>query len=129
MAQAMVKKNMETFLLLDVLHVTVTKQSQVQFINKPAEKAISETSVNFTLSHWISYVIVGKPRIRNSIKEGIEDSFLYHGNSKVAKVLHRNDSNTYQVHLMTFTAKGAPKRDLCVYFTENEYEELKKLIP
>ena len=28
-----------------------------------------------------------------------------------------------------FTAKGAPKRDLCVYLTENEYEELEKLIP
>ena len=47
----------------------------------------------------------------------------------MAKVLHRSDINTYQVHLMTFTAKGAPKRDLCVYLTENEYEELEKLIP
>ena len=37
--------------------------------------------------------------------------------------------NTYQVHLMTFTAKGAPKRDLCVYLTENEYEEFEKIIP
>ena len=85
MTQAMVKKNMKTFPLSNVLHVTVTKQSQLQFINKPAEKAISKTSVNLTLPHWISYVIVGRPRIR----EGIEDSFLYHGNSKVAKVLHR----------------------------------------
>ena len=30
---------------------------------------------------------------------------------------------------MTFTAKGSPKRDLCVYLTENEYEELEKLVP
>ena len=30
---------------------------------------------------------------------------------------------------MTFTAKGVPKRDLCVYLTEKEYEELEKLIP
>ena len=67
MAEAMVKTNMKTFLLFDVLHVTVTKQSQVQFINKPAEKAISETCVNFTLPHWISYVIVGRPRIGNAI--------------------------------------------------------------
>ena len=78
MAEAMVKKNMKTFPLSNVLYVTVTKQSQVQFINKPAEKAISETCVNFTLPHWISFVIVGRPRIRNSIREGIEDSFLYH---------------------------------------------------
>ena len=125
----MVKKNMKTFPLSDVLHVTVTKQSQVQFKNKPAEKAIGETTVNFTLPHWINYAIVGRPRIRNAIREGIEDSFLYHGNSKVAKVLHRSDTNTYQVYLMTFTAKGAPKRDLCVYLTENEYEELEKLFP
>ena len=89
MTQAMVKKNMKPFPLSNVLHVTVTKQSQLQFINKPAEKAISKTSVNLTLPHWISYVIVGRPRIRSAIREGIEDSFLYHGNSKVAKVLHR----------------------------------------
>ena len=49
MAEAMVKKNMKTFPLSEVLHVTVTKQSQVRFINKPAEKAISENSVNFKL--------------------------------------------------------------------------------
>ena len=30
----------KTFPLSDVLHVAVTKQSQVQFINKPAEKAL-----------------------------------------------------------------------------------------
>ena len=117
---------MKNFPLSDVLHVTFTKQSQVQFINEPAEKAISETTVNFTLLYWISYEVVGRPRIRNAIREGIEDSFLYHGNNKVAKVLNRSYIHTYQVHLMTFTAKGAPKRGLCVYLTENEYEELKK---
>ena len=122
----MVKK---TFPLFDVLHVTVTKQSQVQFINKPAEKAICETFVNFTLLHWISFVSVAKPKIRNAIKEGKEESVLYHGNRKVAKVLHKSDTTAYQVHLMTFTAKGVPKRDLCVYLTEKEYDELEKLIP
>ena len=116
---------MKTFPLSKVLHVIVTKQSQVQFTNKPAEKSISETSVNFPILHCIRYVTVGRPRIRNAIREEIQDSFLYHGNSKVAKVLQRSESNTYQVHLMTFTAKGAPKRDLCVCLTENEYEELK----
>ena len=104
----------KTFSLSDVLHVTVTKQSQVQFINKPVEKAIGEAFVNFTLPHWISFVSVARPKIRNAIKEGKEESFLYHGNRKVAKVLHRSDTTAYQVHLMTFTAKGAPKRDLCV---------------
>ena len=113
----------------DVLHVTVTKQSQVQFINKPVEKAIGETFVNFTLPHWISFVSVARPKIRNAIKEGKEESFLYNGNRKVDKVLHRSDTTAYQVHLITFTAKGAPKRDLCAYLTEKEYEELEKLIP
>ena len=129
MAQAMVEKDMKTFPLSEVLHVAVTKQSQAQFTNKAAEKAISETFVNFTIPHWISYVTVGRPRIRNAVREGIQDSFLYHGNSKVAKVSQRRESNTYQVHLMTFTVKGAPKRDLCVYLTENEYKELEKIIP
>ena len=115
----MVKK---TFPLLEVLHVTVTKQSQVQFINKPVEKAIGETFVNFTLPHWISFVSVARPKIRNAIKEGKEELFLYHGNRKVAKVLHKSGTTAYQVHLMTFTAKGVPKRDLCVYLTEKEYE-------
>ena len=114
MAEAMVKKNIKTFPLSDVLYVTVTKQSQVKFINKPAEKAISETTVNFALPHWISYVIDGRPRIRNAIREGIEDSFLYHGNSKLAKVLHRSDTNTYQVHLMILLLK-VHLRETCVF--------------
>ena len=122
----MVKK---MFSLSDVLHVAVTKQSQVQFIKKPVEKAIGETFVNFTLPHWINFVSVARPKIRNAIKEGKEESFLYHGNRKVAKVLHRSDTTAYQVHLMTFTAKDVTKRDLCVYLTEKEYEELEKLIP
>ena len=129
MAQTMVEKGMKTFPLSEVLHVSVTKQSRVQFTNKPGEKSISETSVNFTIPHWISYVTVGRPIIRNAIREGIQDSLLYHGNSKVAKVLQSNESNTYQIHLMSFNAKDAHKRDLCFYLTENEYEELEKIIP
>ena len=35
----------------------------------------------------------------NAIKEGKEESFLYHGNRKVAKVLHKSDTTAYQVHL------------------------------
>ena len=77
MAQAMVEKDIKkTLPLSDVLHVAVTKQNQVQFINKPAEKAISETFVNFTLQHWISYMTVARPRIRSAIREGIQDSSI-----------------------------------------------------
>ena len=50
--------------------------------------------------------------------------FLYHGNSKVAIVVHR-----YQVHLMTYSAKGSPRRDLCVYLTQEEYESIERHIP
>ena len=71
MAQAMVEKNIKTSPLSTVLHVAVTKQSQVQFINKPAEKTISETFVNCTSQHWISYMTVARPRIWSAIREGI----------------------------------------------------------
>ena len=57
----MVEKDMKTFSLSEVLHVSVTKWSQVQFTNKPVEKGISETSGNFKIPHWISYVTVGRP--------------------------------------------------------------------
>ena len=62
---------------------------------------------------------VARPRIRSAIREGIQDSFLYHRNSKVAKILQRSDTNTYQVHLMTLTAKDdmeveeTSKEDTC----------------
>ena len=132
LAAAPVPKKVEygekNFFFVRCSYVTVIKQSQVQFINKPVEKAIGEPLVNFTLPHWISFVSVARPKIRNAIKEGKEESFLYHRNRKVAKVLHRIDTTANQVHLMTFTAKGAPKRDLCVYLTEKECEELEKLI-
>ena len=129
MAQAVVEKNMKTFPLSEVLHVTVTKQIQIQFINKPAEKAISDTFVNFTLQHWISFITVARPRIRSAIREGIQDTFLYHGNSKVAKVLQRSDTNTYQVHLMTFTVKGSPKRDFVFTLLKKNMKSWRKLCP
>ena len=78
MAQAVLEKNMKTFPLSEVLHVTVTKQIQIKFINKPAEKAISGTFVNFTLQHWISFITVARPRIRSANREGIQDTFLYY---------------------------------------------------
>ena len=46
----------------------------------------------------------------------------------MAIVVHR-DNGSYQVHLMTYSAKGSPRRDLCVYFTQEEYEALENHIP
>ena len=54
--------------------------------------------------------------------------FLYHGDSKVAVVVHR-DNGSYQVLLMTYSAKGSPRGDLCVYLTQEEYEALENHIP
>ena len=45
----------------------------------------------------------------------------------MAVVVHR-DNGSYQVHLMTYSAKG-PRRDLCVYLTQEEYEALENHIP
>ena len=46
----------------------------------------------------------------------------------MAIVVHR-DNGSYQVHLMTYSAKGLPRRDLCVYLTQEEYEALENHIP
>ena len=46
----------------------------------------------------------------------------------MAIVVHR-DNGSYQVHLMTYSAKGSPRRDLCVYLTQEEYEALESHIP
>ena len=46
----------------------------------------------------------------------------------MAIVVHR-DNGSYQVHLMTYSAKGSPRRDLCVYLTQEEYEALENHIP
>ena len=46
----------------------------------------------------------------------------------MAIVVHR-DNGSYQVHLMTYSAKESPRRDLCVYLTQEEYEALEKHIP
>ena len=46
----------------------------------------------------------------------------------MAIVVHR-DNESYQVHLMTYSAKGSPRRDLCVYLTQEEYEALENHIP
>ena len=46
----------------------------------------------------------------------------------VAIVVHR-DNRSYQVHLMNYSAKGSPRRDLCVYHTQEEYEVLENHTP
>ena len=46
----------------------------------------------------------------------------------MAIVVHR-DIGSYQVHLMTYSAKGSTRRDLCVYLTQEEYEALENHIP
>ena len=46
----------------------------------------------------------------------------------MAIVVHR-DNGSYQVHFMTYSAKGSPRRDLCVYLTQEEYEALENHIP
>ena len=45
----------------------------------------------------------------------------------MAIVVHR-DNGSYQVHLMTYSAKGSPRRDLCVYLTQEEFEALENHI-
>ena len=94
----------------------------------PKEEVLLETEVVFTRRNWISFVTVGRPKILQAIRDKKDVKFLYHGNSKVAIVVHR-DNGSYQVHLMTYSAKGSPRRDLCVYLTQEEYEALENHIP
>ena len=46
----------------------------------------------------------------------------------MAIVVHRNNGS-FQVHFMTYSAKGSPRRGLCVYLTQEEYEALENHIP
>ena len=128
MAQATVNKEMDIKKLSEVASVTVTKQGDVKFMVIPKEEVLLETEVVFTRRNWISFVTVGRPKILQAICEKKDAKFLYHRNSKVAIVVHR-DIGSYQVHLMTYSAKGSPRRDLCVYLTQEEYEALESHIP
>ena len=128
MAQATVNKEMDIKKLSEVASVTVTKQGDVKFMVIPKEEVLLETEVVFTRRNWISFVTVGRPKILQAIHDKKDVKFLYHGNSKVAIVVHR-DNGSYQVHLMTYSAKGSPRRDLCVYLTQEEYEALENHIP
>ena len=128
MAQATVNKEMDIKKLSEVASVTVTKQSDVKFMVIPKEEVLLETEVVFTRRNWIGFVTVGRPKILQAIRDQKDVKFLYHGNSKVAIVVHR-DNGSYQVHFMTYSAKGSPRRDLCVYLTQEEYEALENHIP
>ena len=116
MAQATVNKEMDIKNLSEVASVTVTKQGDVMFMVIPKEEVLLETEVVITRRNWISFVTVGRPKILQAICDKKDVKFLYHGNSKVAIVVHR-DNGSYQVHLMTYSAKGSPRRYLCVYLT------------
>ena len=129
MAQATVNKEMDIKKLSEVASVTVTKQGDVKFMVIPKEEVLLETEVVFTRRNWISFITVARPKILKAISEKKDAKFLYHGNSKVAIVVHRKETETYQVHLMTYSAKGSSRRDLCVYLTQEEYESLERHIP
>ena len=128
MAQATVNKEMDIKKLSEVASVTVTKQGDVKFMVIPKEEVLLETEVVFTRRNWISFVTVGRPNILQAIHDKKDVKFLYHGNNKVAIVVHR-DNGSYQVHLMTYSAKGSQRTDLCVYLTQEEYEALENHIP
>ena len=128
MAQATVNKEMDIAKLSEVASVTVTKQGDVKFMVILKEEVLLETEVVFTRRNWISFVTVGRSKILQAICDKKDVKFLYHGNSKVAIVVHR-DNGSYQVHLMTYSSKGSPRRDLCVYLTQEEYEALENHIP
>ena len=112
MAQATANKEMDIRKLSEVASVTVTKQGDVKFMVIPKEEVPLETEVVFTRRNWIGLATVGRPKILQAIHDKKDVKFLYHGNSKVELVVHR-DNDTYQVHLMTYSAKGSPRRDLC----------------
>ena len=128
MAQATVNKEMDIKKLSEVASVTVAKQGDVKFMVIPKEEVLLETEVVFTRRNWISLVTVGRPKILQAICDKKDVKILYHGNSKVAIVVHR-DNGSYQVHFMTYSAKESPRRDLCVYLTQEEYEALENHIP
>ena len=119
--------NAQTKKLSDVTHVGVSPSGDVQFVIKPVEKCSVDTIVNFTRKSWFSFVTVARPRIQEAMKKGVEDTFKYHANTKVVKVLTR-ESGKYSVHLLTYTLKGIVRKDLCVYLNQKQYGELEKCI-
>ena len=88
MAQATVNKEMDIKKLSEVPSVIVTKQGDVKFMVIPKEEVLLETEVVFTRRHWISLVTVGRPKILQAIRDKKDVKVLYHGNSKVAIVVH-----------------------------------------
>ena len=93
MAQVTVNKEMDIKKLSEVVSVTVTKQGDVKFMVIPKEEVLLETEVVFTRKHWISLVTVGRPNILQAKHDKKDVKFLYHGNSKVAIVVHRHNGH------------------------------------
>ena len=89
MSQATVNKEVDIKKLSEVASVTVTKQGDVKFMVVPKEEVLLETEVVFTRRNWISVVTIGRPKILQAIPNKKDVKFLYHGNSKVAIVVHR----------------------------------------
>ena len=129
MAQVLLNmdSNAQTMKLCEVTHVRVTHNGDVQFVIKSVEKYSGDTIVNFTRNNWFSFVTVARPRIQEAMKKSVEDTFKYHANTKVAKVLTR-ENGKHSVHLLTYTLKSIVRTDLYVYLNEEEYVELDKCI-
>ena len=125
MAQVLLKmdNNAQTKKLSEVTHVRDIHNGDVQFVIK----CLGDTIVDFTRNSWFSFVTVARPRIQEAMKKGVEDNSKYHANTKVAKVLTR-ENGKYNVHLLTYTLKAIVRTDLCVYLKEEEYAELEKCI-
>ena len=113
--------------LSDVLFVTLSVTGDVQFQIKPRQKSLSNTFVNFTQNNWASYLTVARPKILKALATGATLEEKYHANSKVVQVVYYNGAP--QVHLMTFSAKGSARRELCVYLTRAEFNNLEKVLP
>ena len=112
--------------LSDVTSISLLLTGEILFEVTPRENFLQKTQVGMSRNNWAGYVTVARPKILKAIESKEDAHFLYHGNSKVAKVLWRDD-NTYQIHLMHYTLKGSINRSLCVYLTQSEWENLEKL--
>lgn len=124
MAQQEVEKM--CYQLSKVTFLAINHHGDLQFEIQPEETALQKTVIPMSKANWISFATIARAKILKAITDKEDISFLYHANSKVVKVIWRE--NGYQVHLMTFSAKGAARRDLCVYLTQEEYEVLEEKV-
>ena len=117
MAQALL--NMETEIhtkkLSDVTHVRVTQTGDVQFVIKPLENVLGGTVFHFTRNNWYSYVTVARPKIEEALRGGFNMSLKYHANTKVVKVLKR-ENGKYNIHVAHLQSKrNGENRFVCLF--------------